>query len=167
MKVYGTVNNSSFDGNEDAPLLSKSNGTKSGSNFKRIGVATLLASGAAFAIASGSNRISVGSSAMRLGDALDDAKAGALLKFFYSYSLEERFEPRFGGSKSPIFSFLFKVRERRKSAKGGSRGVLCVCAVHFTRFAGRFLSSEHHIYRRFVVFVSSTFGVRCNTLFFI
>jgi len=80
MKVYGVVNN------EDAPLLSKGNGTKAnGSNFKRIGVATLLASGAAaFAIASGSNnRISgVSSSAMRLGDALDDAKAGALLKFF-------------------------------------------------------------------------------------
>jgi hypothetical protein len=87
MKVYGTVNNSStmIDGNEDAPLLSKSNnGTKAnGSNFKRIGVATLLASGAAFAIASGSNGVSgVGSSAMRLGDALDDAKAGALVKFF-------------------------------------------------------------------------------------
>lgn len=81
MKVYGVVNN------EDAPLLSKGNGTKAnGSNFKRVGVATLLASGAAaFAIASGSNnRISgVSSSAMmRLGDALDDAKAGALLKFF-------------------------------------------------------------------------------------
>ena len=84
MKVYGTVNNSSMNGKEDAPLLSKSsNGTK-GSNFKRIGVATLLASGCAFAIASGSNnRISNGSSAMmRLGDALDDAKAGALVKFF-------------------------------------------------------------------------------------
>ena len=83
MKVYGTVNNtSSLHGKEDAPLLSKSsNGTK-GSNFKRIGVATLLASGAAFAIASGSNRISGVSSAMRLGDALDDAKAGALVKFF-------------------------------------------------------------------------------------
>ena len=85
MKVYGTVNNtSSLNGKEDAPLLSKSsNGTK-GSNFKRIGVATLLASGAAFAIASGSNRISGGlsSSAIRLGDALDDAKAGALVKFF-------------------------------------------------------------------------------------
>ena len=89
MKVYGTVNNSSMNGKEDAPLLSKSNnGTKgNGSNFKRIGVATLLASGAAFAIASGSNRISVGSSAMRLGDVLDDAKAGALLKFFSYYSL--------------------------------------------------------------------------------
>ena len=83
MKVYGTVNNSSMNGKEDAPLLSKSssNGTK-GSNFKRIGVATLLASGCAFAIASGSNRISGVSSAMRLGDALDDAKAGALVKFF-------------------------------------------------------------------------------------
>ena len=84
MKVYGTVNNtSSLHGKEDAPLLSKSSndGTK-GSNFKRIGVATLLASGAAFAIASGSNRISGVSSAMRLGDALDDAKAGALVKFF-------------------------------------------------------------------------------------
>ena len=82
MKVYGTVNNSSMNGKEDAPLLSKSsNGTK-GSNFKRIGVATLLASGAAFAIASGSNRISGVSSAMRLGDALDYAKAGALVKFF-------------------------------------------------------------------------------------
>ena len=84
MKVYGTVNNSSMNGKEYAPLLSKSsNGTK-GSNFKRIGVATLLASGAAFAIASGSNRISGGlsSSAIRLGDALDDAKAGALVKFF-------------------------------------------------------------------------------------
>jgi len=84
MKTYGTVSNSSANGKEDAPLLSKSHGTKSSSsNFKRIGVATLLASGAAFAIASSSNRIStVGSSAMRLGDALDDAKAGALLKFF-------------------------------------------------------------------------------------
>ena len=88
MKVYGTVNNSSMNGKEDAPLLSKSNnGTKSGSNFKRLGVATLLASGAAFAIASGSNRISGVSSAMRLGDALDDAKAGAFLKFFSYYSL--------------------------------------------------------------------------------
>ena len=84
MKVYGTVNNSSMNGKEDAPLLSKSssNGGTKGSNFKRIGVATLLASGAAFAIASGSNRISGVSSAMRLGDALDDAKAGALVKFF-------------------------------------------------------------------------------------
>jgi len=83
MKTYGTVSNSSANGKEDAPLLSKSHGTKSSSsNFKRIGVATLLASGAAFAIASSSNGISVGSSAMRLGDALDDAKAGALLKFF-------------------------------------------------------------------------------------
>ena len=82
MKVYGTVNNSSMNGKEDAPLLSKSsNGTK-GSNFKRLVGATLLASGAAFAIASGSNRISGVSSAMRLGDALDDAKAGALVKFF-------------------------------------------------------------------------------------
>ena len=144
MKVYGTVvNNSSANGKEDAPLLSKVNGTKAnGSNFKRIGVATLLASGAAFAIASGSNRISgVGSSAMRLGDALDDAKAGALLKFFLYSSSWEGFEPRFGGSKSPIFSFLFKVRERRRSAKGGSRGVLCVCAVHFARLAGRLSSS--------------------------
>ena len=81
MKVYGTVNNtSSMHGKEDAPLLSKSSndGTK-GSNFKRLVGATLLASGCAFAIASGSNRISngVGSSALRLGDALDDAKAGA------------------------------------------------------------------------------------------
>jgi len=123
MKVYGTVNNSSMNGKEDAPLLSKSsNGTK-GSNFKRIGVATLLASGAAFAIASGSNnRISNGSSAMRLGDALDDAKAGAFVessfRFSPFFSLKEGFEPRFGGSKSPIFSFLFKARERRKSAKG-------------------------------------------------
>ena len=86
MKTYGTVSNSSANGKEDAPLLSKSHGStkSSSSNFKRIGVATLLASGAAFAIASSSNRISttVGSSAMRLGDALDDAKAGALLKFF-------------------------------------------------------------------------------------
>jgi len=82
MKVYGTVNNSSMNGKEDAPLLSKSsNGTK-GSNFKRIGVATLLASGCAFAIASGSNNRISGSSAIRLGDALDDAKAGALVKFF-------------------------------------------------------------------------------------
>ena len=83
MKVYGVVNN------EDAPLLSsKGNGTKANSsNFKRVGVATLLASGAAaFAIASGSNNgisgASSSSSMMRLGDALDDAKAGALLKFF-------------------------------------------------------------------------------------
>ena len=43
---------------------------------------------------------------------------------------------------SGIFSFLFKVRERgEEREKGGSRGVLCVRAVHFTRFAGRFLSS--------------------------
>ena len=122
MKVYGTVNNSSMNGKEDAPLLSKSsNGTK-GSNFKRIGVATLLASGAAFAIASGSNNRISGSSAMRLGDALDDAKAGAFVessfRFSPFFSLKEGFEPRFGGSKSPIFSFLFKARERRKSAKG-------------------------------------------------
>ena len=93
MKVYGTVNenNSSIDGNEAAPLLSKSHNAQrggGGSNFKRLaGVATLLASGAAaFAIASGSNdRISGASSSssmMRLGDALDAAKAGALLKFF-------------------------------------------------------------------------------------
>ena len=84
MKVYGTVHNSStIDGNEDAPLLSKSTRGGNGSNFKRLVGATLLASGCAFAIASGSNRISgVGSSAMRLGDALDDAKAGALVKFF-------------------------------------------------------------------------------------
>jgi|TARA_B100001142_G_scaffold34485_1_gene30535 hypothetical protein len=84
MKVYGTVNNSStIDGKEDAPLLSKSTKGNGSNNFKRIVGATLLASGAAFAIASGSNRISgVGSSAMRLGDALDDAKAGALVKFF-------------------------------------------------------------------------------------
>ena len=42
-----------------------------------------------------------------------------------------------------IFSFLFKVpRERgEEREKGGSRGVLCVRAVHFARFAGRFLSS--------------------------
>ena len=88
MKVYGTVNNSSMNGKEDAPLLSKSsNGTK-GSNFKRIGVATLLASGAAFAIASGSNRISGGlsSSALRLGDALDDAKAGAFVESSFRFS---------------------------------------------------------------------------------
>ena len=85
MKVYGTVNNSStIDGKEDAPLLSKSTKGNGSNNFKRIVGATLLASGAAFAIASGSNRISGagGSSAMRLGDALDDAKAGALVKFF-------------------------------------------------------------------------------------
>ena len=86
MKVYGVVNN------EDAPLLSKGNGTKAnGSNFKRIGVATLLASGAAaFAIASGSNnRISGvrGSSAMRLGDALDDAKAGAFVESSFRFSI--------------------------------------------------------------------------------
>ena len=85
MKVYGTVNNtSSLNGKEDAPLLSKSsNGTKgNGSNFKRLVGATLLASGCAFAIASGSNNRISGSSAIRLGDALDDAKAGALVKFF-------------------------------------------------------------------------------------
>ena len=89
MKVYGTVNNtSSMNGNEDAPLLSKSsNGTK-GSNFKRLVGATLLASGCAFAIASGSNRISngVGSSALRLGDALDDAKAGAFVESSFRFS---------------------------------------------------------------------------------
>jgi len=80
MKVYGTVNNtSSLNGKEDAPLLSKSsNGTQgNGSNFKRLVGATLLASGCAFAIASGSNNRISGSSALRLGDALDDAKAGA------------------------------------------------------------------------------------------
>ena len=85
MKVYGTVHNSStIDGNEDAPLLSNSTRGGNGSNFKRLVGATLLASGCAFAIASGSNRISGagGSSAMRLGDALDDAKAGAFVKFF-------------------------------------------------------------------------------------
>lgn len=115
MKVYGTVNNtSSLHGKEDAPLLSKSsNGTK-GSNFKRLVGATLLASGCAFAIASGSNRISGvrGSSAIRLGDALDDAKAGAFVESSFRFSiLLSLKEPRFGGSKSPIFSFLFKARE--------------------------------------------------------
>ena len=89
MKVYGTVNNSSMNGKEDAPLLSKSsNGTK-GSNFKRLVGATLLASGCAFAIASGSNnRISGGlsSSAIRLGDALDDAKAGAFVESSFRFS---------------------------------------------------------------------------------
>ena len=36
----------------------------------------------------------------------------------------------------------------------------CVRAVHFARFAGRFLSSYvGHIYRRFVIVVSSTLGV--------
>ena len=92
MKVYGTVNNtSSMHGKEDAPLLSKSNGTKgNGSNFKRLVGATLLASGCAFAIASGSNnRISGvrGSSAMRLGDALDDAKAGAFVESSFRFSI--------------------------------------------------------------------------------
>ena len=92
MKVYGTVNNtSSLNGKEDAPLLSKSsNGTKgNGSNFKRLVGATLLASGCAFAIASGSNRISngVGSSALRLGDALDDAKAGAFVESSFRFSI--------------------------------------------------------------------------------
>ena len=91
MKVYGTVNNtSSLHGKEDAPLLSKSsNGTK-GSNFKRLVGATLLASGCAFAIASGSNnRISGGlsSSAIRLGDALDDAKAGAFVESSFRFSI--------------------------------------------------------------------------------
>ena len=113
MKVYGTVNNtSSMNGNEDAPLLSKSsNGTK-GSNFKRLVGATLLASGCAFAIASGSNNRISGSSALRLGDALDDAKAGAFVESSFRFSLFFSLkEPRFGGSKSPIFSFLFKARE--------------------------------------------------------
>ena len=113
MKVYGTVNNSStIDGKEDAPLLSKSsNGTK-GSNFKRLVGATLLASGCAFAIASGSNNRISGSSALRLGDALDDAKAGAFVESSFRFSLFFSLkEPRFGGSKSPIFSFLFKARE--------------------------------------------------------
>ena len=93
MKVYGTVNNnSSLNGKEDAPLLSKSsNGTKgNGSNFKRLVGATLLASGCAFAIASGSNnRISGGlsSSAIRLGDALDDAKAGAFVESSFRFSI--------------------------------------------------------------------------------
>ena len=91
MKVYGTVNNtSSLHGKEDAPLLSKSNGTKgNGSNFKRLVGATLLASGCAFAIASGSNRISngVSSSAIRLGDALDDAKAGAFVESSFRFSI--------------------------------------------------------------------------------
>ena len=92
MKVYGTVNNtSSLHGKEDAPLLSKSSndGTK-GSNFKRLVGATLLASGCAFAIASGSNnRISGGlsSSAIRLGDALDDAKAGAFVESSFRFSI--------------------------------------------------------------------------------
>ena len=91
MKVYGTVNNtSSLHGKEDAPLLSKSsNGGTKGSNFKRLVGATLLASGCAFAIASGSNnRISSGSSAMmRLGDALDDAKAGAFVESSFRFSI--------------------------------------------------------------------------------
>ena len=114
MKVYGTVNNtSSMHGKEDAPLLSKSNGTKgNGSNFKRLVGATLLASGCAFAIASGSNNRISGSSALRLGDALDDAKAGAFVESSFRFSLFFSLkEPRFGGSKSPIFSFLFKARE--------------------------------------------------------
>ena len=92
MKVYGTVHNSStIDGNEDAPLLSKSTRGGNGSNFKRLVGATLLASGCAFAIASGSNnRISGagGSSAiMRLGDALDDAKAGAFVESSFRFSI--------------------------------------------------------------------------------
>jgi hypothetical protein len=88
MKVYGTVNNtSSMHGKEDAPLLSKSsNGTK-GSNFKRLVGATLLASGCAFAIASGSNNRISGSSALRLGDALDDAKAGAFVESSFRFSI--------------------------------------------------------------------------------
>jgi hypothetical protein len=88
MKVYGTVNNtSSMHGKEDAPLLSKSsNGTK-GSNFKRLVGATLLASGCAFAIASGSNNRISGSSAIRLGDALDDAKAGAFVESSFRFSI--------------------------------------------------------------------------------
>ena len=56
-----------------------------------------------------------------------------------------------------IFSFLFKARERgEEREKGGSRGVLCVRAVHFTRFAGRFLSSY---VVTFIVVSLSSFGV--------
>jgi hypothetical protein len=128
MKVYGTVNenNSSIDGNEAAPLLSKSRDAQrggGGSNFKRLaGVATLLASGAAFAIASSgysisnAGRASSGTTTMRVGDALDDAKAGACsLRFFRSM----RREPRFGwcgSTPSPhrFVSFLFNDDARRK-----------------------------------------------------
>ena len=101
MKVYGTVNenNSSIviDGNEAAPLLSKSRDAQrggGGSNFKRLaGVATLLASGAAFAIASSgysisnAGRASSGTTTMRVGDALDDAKAGAFVESSFRFSI--------------------------------------------------------------------------------
>ena len=78
MKTYGTVSSA-----EDAPLL-KNKAQSSSSNFKRLAAATLLAGGvfavaskntSSFAIGGGRNHEVRG-----LGDALDDAKAGA---FFF------------------------------------------------------------------------------------
>ena len=73
MKVYGTVSSA-----EDAPLLKQNksaSASQSSSNFKRIAAATLLAGGV-FAVAS-KNTFAIGRNQVRLGDALDDAKAGA------------------------------------------------------------------------------------------
>ena len=84
MKVYGTVSSA-----EDAPLLkqNKSASASQSSNFKRIAAATLLAGGV-FAVASKNTTFAIGRNQVRrLGDALDDAKAGAFYTLFSSLSL--------------------------------------------------------------------------------
>jgi len=83
MKVYGTVSSA-----EDAPLLKQNksaSASQSPSNFKRIAAATLLAGGV-FAVASKNTTFAIGrnNQVRRLGDALDDAKAGAFYTLFSS-----------------------------------------------------------------------------------
>jgi len=89
MKVYGAVSSA-----EDSPLLKRNTGNKSetSSHFKRIAAATLLAGGAALAVASKNTNYSssfaiIGGRNFHrvrgLGDALDDAKAGTLFYRFW------------------------------------------------------------------------------------
>ena len=79
MGAYGTVSSA-----EDVPLLKKNKRAPpaSHSSFKRIAAATLLAGGA-FAVASKRSAFTIDRNQVsRLGDALEDAKAGAFYPFF-------------------------------------------------------------------------------------
>ena len=148
MKVYGTVSSA-----EDAPLLKQNksaSASQSSSNFKRIAAATLLAGGV-FAVAS-KNTFAIGRNQVRLGDALDDAKAGAfynnMLFFFFSLSLfflllGNKNGPLWDGDQEKKFSFLpvesFHAPWRWKKApkrhsKRGATSDLSFDALRSNRF---------------------------------
>jgi hypothetical protein len=135
MKVYGAVSSA-----EDSPLLKRNtNKSETSSHFKRIAAATLLAGGAALAVASKntnySSSFAIGGRNFHrvrgLGDALDDAKAGTL---FYRFCALLEIKKRNISSRRESFRRALPFADRKNTAKRDSKREATRVFYRSTRF---------------------------------